>query len=612
MVKSKSSNQNLLKRMQRELPILLGFVVAWIVLTWPLLVSIVEPSLGYGDFHTTTWGLWWTKIQAFSLSNPWSTDQVFAPQESLLAYHALLPLPNLILAPFASITNEVAALKWSLVVVSPLTAYITYRLSLRCGLTRFPATITGIIYALSPMLLQRLYGGHFILVYGALMLPLALIFAMRFSSDHKNSDALLYGATLGIAVLIEPRSALFAFLLTVPYLATRLVLEKDRSLQIWVKGLCFAVLAALIISSPQLWMMYKQQTVENYSPNQIWLAQSYVAYSNDLSTVFAPTTNLLNRLGLDNAQTKLGQNAGGEGFVQNFGIGAWLLIIIGFAWFRRRFVVLFFGIVMVVSIVLSFGPHLRIAGEIYTPLANNTNGVLISPLLPFTWITSLPVLNEMRLSSLFMFLALLPAAILAGFGVQALLRIKINKVVRIGILTVILGLVLLEAGTFVHFRQDRPMEIKEIYEPIKRDKSDSIVVDVPLLWIDSTRSIGRVSESAREPMYRATQHGHPIASGNLSRLSEEKWAALLQNRFYTDLIVLDEDDGKTLPSPNFSTKVNKRLALANAKELGVGWVVVWPETGKKVVKYIRSLGYKKVAEKDGMRLYRAPFNVSSS
>jgi hypothetical protein len=134
---------------------------------------------------------------------------------------------------------------------------------------------------------------------------------------------------------------------------------------------------------------------------------------------------------------------------------------------------------------------------------------------------------------------------------------------------------------------------------IRADKSDSIVVDVPLAMVTGPRWIGNPSNN--EAMLRASEHEHPIAYGVVGRAHSDLLVAQATNRFYDDLMLLQGGSVFYAAIPLSEDPVAGRQ---NARDLNVGWVVVQPTAFPGIPVYLRKAGFRLVATSKGVRLFK--------
>jgi hypothetical protein len=196
---------------------------------------------------------------------------------------------------------------------------------------------------------------------------------------------------------------------------------------------------------------------------------------------------------------------------------------------------------------------------------------------------------------------MLPLALLAGFGLSGLAARR--RTATTLVLVAGLGLALLELGNPMRFTG--PMHFDRLYGPVKADKTQSIVVDLPLTWGSGLLGSGRPLDTAaylREsmPMLRATQHGHPVAYGFDARIGVGQLRELSSHRFYTDLLRLQGHSVYAVPVPR---RPDPRKGAADARRLDVRWVTVWPGTSRRVIPYLRRTGFSRVTSERGAILF---------
>src|SRR5262249_10966336 len=155
-------------------------------------------------------------------------------------------------------------------------------------------------------------------------------------------------------------------------------------------------------------------------------------------------------------------------------------------------------------------------------------GERLSAVLPYTWLIQAPGVADLRVAARFILLGMLPAALLAGFGIRAFMRRGSTGVV---LLAVVLVVCALDLGSPMAVRG--PITERNLLAPIQADHSKSSVVDVPLVWLTGTQWLGTPTNAGA--MLRATEHKHPIAYGVVGRADVDLLRDLAKNRFYTDL-----------------------------------------------------------------------------
>jgi hypothetical protein len=580
----------------REPLILLGLLVVSFLVTWPLGRKLFSQFYVDGDPSASAWSLWWTKERLFSLDHPWSATELFAPAGAMLAFSAHFPLAGAVLSPVTAVLGPAVTLNLTKLALPALLSYVAYRLAREFGLPTAPALASGILYGCSAELVYRA-DVHFNFAAGALIPPLTLLFVARYRREGRLLNAAVAGAVVGAGMLLDPTNVVFAVLAGLSYVVGVTVQSRGAEAPRLARGLLAAGLAALVFASPQLVAMKVQRDAGRFTSDVPTLAGSWVLYGQSVQSLFTPSPSF--RL-IEPVRELGNDHRSGEGF-PTYGWGLLALGLTGLVAAWRRPLIRWLGLLWLVATVVALGPTLKVGESTFVPAAIERHGYELSALMPYTWYVQLPGFADQRVAARFIMLGLLPAALLAGFGIRALwARARWGQ----SLLALALVVCALDLGSPVSFLGE--IEQPELYEPIRRDRSDSIVVDVPLSWVTGTRFVGTPTNV--QSMLRATEHGHPIAYGVVGRADVDMLASLARNRFYTDLMVQQggADFSATGPPP----PPDPRVGAANARELGVGWAVVQPTAARAVSEYLVAAGFQLVVDRDGVRVFRADFRSS--
>ena len=112
----------------RHAALLLGFIAAGVVLTWPLATNLTDARLpGTRDIGAYVWGFWWMARQVTQLANPWFTSLMAAPVGVPLGFHTLMPLPGLLLTPVTLIWGPSVSYNLLVLITPGLLCYAMYR-----------------------------------------------------------------------------------------------------------------------------------------------------------------------------------------------------------------------------------------------------------------------------------------------------------------------------------------------------------------------------------------------------------------------------------------------------------------------------------------------------
>jgi len=565
--------------------------------TWPALTHLTGDFLFVNDAFVSAWGLWWVPHALAHADNPYFTRELLAPDGTYLAFHALVPLAGVVTAPLTWLFGPGLTLNL-LKLALPIGATLSARwLARTAGLRGASAWVAGGLYGFSTIVGWRTIL-HLNFGFTLALLPLAAVFALRYERSRSARDGLLMGAMVGLCLLGDPTAALFAVLTVVAYAVVALASARDWRL--WLRGAALAAAGTVAVGLPQLAMMLRAATNEGYAPNYETLASTWVGANLSLLTMTSPGSvrgwfpgrleDLAFRYSWGEATPVYGWGA--------LGLALAGLVLLAVRRSRPpvpwRFVA-WGALLLAGASVLALGPELTLRETPHLPLAVERHGQQLSGLMPYTWMTYLPFFADVRVPARFTMLGMLPLAMLGGIGF-ALLRSSGR--IAVGVAAVLVAFAVVESGfpDGGNAQHWVPMERERLYAPVKADRSDSIVVDVPLGFIGATAGAGKVPGGEIEPMFRATQHGHPIATGYMTRLTPASIEALLRHRFYADVMALQRADG---------TPVDVRASAETARRLDIGWVVVWPDGDRRVLPFLEQTGFRRVREDDGILLYRA-------
>jgi len=251
--------------------------------------------------------------------------------------------------------------------------------------------------------------------------------------------------------------------------------------------------------------------------------------------------------------------------------------------------------------VLALGSTLRIGNHVFVPVAEHWQRVRVSAIMPFTWFVQLPGMAGFREATRFTMLGLVPAALLAGAGVEWL-RAR-NRLLLVPVL--LLGL--LEAGwggdasvgaVWAGTRAPGVMRtaLPALDRPIAADHSSSVVVDIPFGIRGGIPLPGEGSAFNPEDQVLATADGHPRAIAYLSRIPAPTLAAIRKNAFYLGLLRLEDGESADTPAQLAAARVN-------AQRLHIGWVLVWNQD-PAVQSYLARTGFRFDYKADGVLVYR--------
>jgi hypothetical protein len=562
--------------------VLAGYLALGVAETWPRVTYLDGRLPANIDSSSYLWGFWWVARQVRHLGNPWFTGYMAAPVGTWLGYHALLPLPGLLMTPVTLAFGPAVSFNLVAIALPGLQCYALYRVARLWLRSQVAAIAAGAFYGVSSMLTWQVWI-HLNVAAGVLFLPVALEAAVRLRRRPHWGQAVILGVVLGASLLTDQESALLAWIIAalalLPWLVTRPELRK-------LALAAAAAVSALVVASPQLIAMV-QESVEGggvHAPARA-LAGAYHRYGVPLQALVAPSPRL-NDFGLTSLGNAFDYRHFTDGLV-TFGVVLTALALFGLVVDRRRrnawlLALLWFG-----AAALALGPALRVFGHVYVPFPQELSGTRVSGLMPYTWFVRIPGTSSFREADRFLYLGLVPAALLAGSAVQWLLARAVP------VLIVVLALGVLEAGWSNSGVPSMPAALPALAGPIAASHSSAIVVDVPFGLRGGIASFG--SGLPRGEMVLATADGHPQASSYTSRLANATITRMRRHAFYRGLVAIQHGHQVS------AAKVP--AARRDARAMRVGWVLVWQrETGLDA--YLAGTGFRFDYRADGVSVYR--------
>jgi hypothetical protein len=570
--------------------------------TWPQATFLVRGQLPeVHDVSSYVWSLWWMAHQVGHLGDPWFTRYMAAPVGIQLGFDTLMPLPGLVMTPVTLLFGPSVSFNLLTIVVPGLLCYVMYRAA-RLWLGQTGAIAAGAFFGLSSMLVwQNWY--HLNISIGTLFLPLTLEAAVRLRRAPDWRRGIAMGLVLGGAVLTNQESAVVAALLAaailVPWLIERAVREPGlAAARPRLAALVVAAAVAVVVASPQLVAMVRQAADGGATAQPRLLASTYGLYGVGLPTLFSPSPRLdhwhVGHFQLARLAAHYHYDQPQEA-VATFGIVLTVMALLGVAVYWRRRSTWWLALLWAAGAALALGTQLTIRGQTHIPLAAKWHGVLVSRLLPYTWLVRLPGLSALREADRLALLGLIGAAVLAGAAVEWLSRHA----------RPVLGLVLiaglLEAGWSGAGGPLMPTAMPAVDAPIAADHSGSVVVDVPF----GLRGGIPVRGFTIPPraLVLATADDHPRAISYTSWVPRPTIRGMLvRHEFYHCL------DGSQFGPRHHCDQAQLAAARRDLPTLDIGWVLVWPSkyarARKFIREYLRSTGFHIAYRADNVTVWR--------
>jgi hypothetical protein len=614
----------------RHLAVLACYLAAGIAVSWPRATWLTEGRLAATrDGGSYVWGFWWMAHQIEHLGDPWFTRSIAAPAGAELGFHALMPLEGAVMTPVTLAFGPSASYNVLSIILPGLFCYAMYRAARLWLRTQAGAIAAGGFFGLSSMLTwQAFYLLN--IAAGVLFLPLTLEAAVRLRRRPGPGQAVILGLVLAAALLTDQESALLAGILAVlvllPWLAARprrdlvSVSTPDggapeggrpegstpggdpptlgRKLAVTAGAVAVAVVAA----SPQIVAMVVQSRSGGASFPLGAADAGYVRYSANLRWMFGVSPRAVAR-GLTALKpvsyppVVSGGRTLDDG-IPTFGLVLTVLAVSGLVVSWRRRSAWMLALLWAGAAALALGPRLKIGTHVYVPAAVSWHGLRVSAIMPYTWFLQIPGLAGFREPTRLLLLAMVPAALLAGAAVDWLwARSPL-------LITPVLILGALEAGWAGNaFIATMPTALPRLDAPIAADHSSSLVVDVPFGIRGGILGEGAAFDP--ESQVLATADGHPRAVAYLSRIPAQTLAAINRHAFYDGLLSAEGQPRSVSESRAHLASYQALLAAArqDARDMDVGWVVVWHQT-PTIARYLARTGFRFDYAAEGALVYR--------
>jgi len=581
-----------------HLTVLAVYLAAGIALTWPRATYITGRLPETRDVAAFVWDLWWVAHQVVHLANPWSTHAMAAPVGVQLGFSTTMPLLGVVFTPVTVAFGPSFTFGLLTILMPGLLCYAMYRCARLWLRSQTGAIAAGAFFGLSSMLAEQDWA-HLNIVAGTVFLPLTVEAAVRLRRRPGRRPALILGVVLGACVLVNQESAVMAGILAVAILAPWLLRRPSRAK---LAAVGVGLLAALVVASPQLAAMAGQQFSGGTSVDPHLLAVTAKHYGQGLDTLFAPAQRVAD-FGLHGlaawSPTSPFVGATSEGMPM-FGVVLGVLALAGLivSWRRRSAWLL--AALLVGSAWLALGASLWWRQRQFVPFMQDWHGVHVSPVMPYTWLMRIPLLSAFREADRLAILGLVAAALLAGAAVEWL-RYHARPLI-----VVVAAAALLESGyAALPSVRAMPTTLPALDAPIAADHSGSIVVDFPFGLRGGIPEYGR--PFSPRALLIATADGHPRLISYTSWVPPQTVAKIKAHPFYAALEQVQH--GVPLAplknaAGNQVTAAQVAAARADARKLGVGWVLVWTTQNPVIKPFLAATGFRFSYRADGVSVYR--------
>jgi len=472
-----------MKSLKINLTILALFLVLTLFMTYPLILNMGSGIKDKGDPLLSSWIMAWNvhKITSLDIQNIFNGN-IFYPNKKTIAYSEFLLTQSLISLPALLASKNPIFAQNFVILFSFLTSGLCmYFLARYLTKNTFGGIIAGIIYAFSPFMFSHL--SHLqILTAGGI--PLAFLFLHKFFKSEHYKHLLLFTLFFLIQALANGYYGLYIVLFAGLYILLFIILRKKfRDWRFWVKLASFLIIV-LVVAGP---VFYQYISIRE----EMGFVRKIGSYANLTSFLNA---SWYNRIYGD--LTARFTKTEGQLFP---GIFAFLLAVTGFIYSLKKkkgkipliqTPVHFYTIVLLLSFLFTFGPK----------------GPYI---LLYKYV---PGFKGIRVASRFHILVMFSLAILAAFGIKALLSFLSPKKRRLSLVIVSLFMVLI---LIEYLSIPLPLksilakkDIPEIYQWLATKEGDFAIVELPL-----PKPGERTSSKECPRIYYSTYHWKKLVNG---------------------------------------------------------------------------------------------------
>jgi hypothetical protein len=586
--------------------VLIGYLIAGFIVNWSRALYLFQHVVPRNrDTGLYVWDFWWMARSVTHLSNPYFSRYQAAPVGVPLAFHTLMPLPGVLMAPFTLAFGPAFSFNLLTVLAPGLTCYTMYRVARLWLPTQTGAIAAGALFGLSTIMTWDAWYTTQLAV-GGILIPVVLECAVRLGRRPGWPRAVLLGVVLGVLVLIDQETAILAGLLGVlallPWLGRRPSRGGDP-VTVKLRSVAFAVAAFAVVGSPQFIATYQQGKAGDAAVSQAVIAGDYRAYAATLQQMFAPSPRVA-AFGLAKLHNYYYQTGPISLTMVCYGWALSALALLGIVVCWRRHGTRPLALLWIVSTILALGTMIGINRHTtFIPFGQTWHGIRVSLIMPFTWLVRIPALSSFREPNRLTELGLVPAALLAAAGVDWIRR-HLTPALLIVFLLAILEMGSVDAGTSPAISM--PISLPRLDGPIAADHSRSIVVDVPFGVRSAVPLPGQGAAFDPEAQVQATADGHPRVIAYISRLPERILADILAHPFYGDL--LEAQQHPVILYRELLTSAQgdaARLAAArlDATRMDVGWAIVWRQS-PMTLRYLTATGFRFDYQADGALVFR--------
>lgn len=477
---------------------LVMYSVLAVVMTWPVAAQLgTHLAGGRDDLMTHQWTFWWVKQALVHGQNPYYTPLIFYPQGVTLLYHNIAWFNIGVWLPLQAVLGGTAAYNITFIATFALNSFAMYLLVREWTGTRSAAWIGGLIYGFWPFTQSHYDHPNMILVF---WIPLALLFLKRTLERQRKRDAVIAGVCLAMIGVTRWHLLIMGGVIIGLYVLYACVTQRACRTRRAVSLLALVgVVAGLLLLPVALPVVVGQLTREH--PEDIFLDEQDTGQTDGLAYLLPPRDHPLS----SEATRQLSENLViNQTYVPFLGYVTLALAILGALSNRKQ--AAFWVLAALVCVLLALGPQLRVNGQLYPDVP-----------MPYRLVEGL--FRVLRKPDRFNVVLGLPMAMLAAFGVQALLQRR--QVIRFaGVLAVVLSALILIEYRVAPFPAVQ-VEVPAWFNQLAEEPGDFAILDLPM----------KLETTNKWYMFYQITHGKSLVEGRVARLPREAFTFMESSPF---------------------------------------------------------------------------------
>jgi hypothetical protein len=523
-------------------PAMLGYLLLTCIFTFPAVIRLGSHVAGSGDALYFVWEVWWFYHAVFELhTNPLVTPLLFypAPATALVWSTPVNLLPGM---PLVGAFGPVVAYNLLALASVALSGFTAYLLAYHLVGRRDAAFLAGAAFTLAPVHMSHVAFGQ-LGVMTLQWVPLCALALLRLYETPTWRRAGLFALGFALVAATDVYVAAYflsAFALTfVAYygLADRAHFWRPGFLGKAALAVAVGVLAVVPFHLPTFTTLHGAETTAA-------MAETVHRFHQDVVQFFVPPPEHRLFGFLSRPYRALFENACGY-------LGFTVLALSAVALrFVRGHAVRFWALFSGLTLVLSMGTYLHVAGPTPVPL-------------PYLLFTKLPVLNALRTPSRYLELTALGLAMLVALGAAWWLP-RLGNRARWGALGLLAALSV-EFLVFFPF-PTRTAAVPEFYRQYAHSPAAGPILEVPT----GDPSWGGLTH---QWMLYQTVHGKPLVYGHTHRVPDGVLAFSEKTPVVHELTRLAYTGGQLKLAPEYWHGASERLGRLGITHVGLH---AWP------------------------------------